>query len=150
MDEQLPSVPERRVLGVADEVWGGSSQTRANLGCIDLVDNGTERYRRQLGRCDVWSVVDGQQADRVGAILGARTRVQPRGLKPRVTEQLRGHYEVGVAAHERGRERMPEHVRGHMLLESGGGSDPGDHVVRAAGAQPAAAAVHKQSAVVAA
>jgi len=30
MDEQLASVPERRVSGVADEVWGGSSQTRAN------------------------------------------------------------------------------------------------------------------------
>ena len=67
-----------------------------------------------------------------------------------MTEQLRGHYEVGVAAHERGRERMPEHVRGHMLLKPSGGRDPGDHVVHAAGAQPAAAAVHKQRAVVAA
>ncbi len=95
-------------------------------------------------------MTDGQQADRVGAILGARTRVQPGGLKPRVTEQLRGHYEVGVPAHERVRERMPQDMRGHVVLESGGGRDPGDHVVRAAGAQPAAAAIQEQRAVVAA
>jgi hypothetical protein len=40
-----------------------------------------------------------------------------------VAEQLGGDHQVGAAAHERGRERVPEHVRGHVVVEPAAISD---------------------------
>ncbi len=51
---------------------------------------------------------------------------------------------VGAAAHERGRERVPEDVSGHVVIEPAAIGDAGDHVVGALGAQPLAALVEKQ------
>ncbi len=46
---------------------------------------------------------------------------------------------IGVAAYERCGERVPEHVRGQVLIEPGSGGDAGDRVVGAFGAQAPAA-----------
>ncbi len=59
-------------------------------------------------------------------------------------ERLGSDHEVGLAAHERGRERVPEHVGGHVVLEAGAVGDAGDHVVRASGAEPLASLVEEQ------
>ena len=61
-----------------------------------------------------------------------------------VAKQLRRDDEIGLAAHERGRERVPEHVRGHVLVEPGSCRDAGDQVVGAFGAQAPAALVEEQ------
>jgi predicted aconitase with swiveling domain len=61
-----------------------------------------------------------------------------------VAEQLRRDDEIGLAAHECGRERMPEHVGGHVLVEPGLCGDVGDHVVGAFGAQAPTALVEEQ------
>jgi hypothetical protein len=52
-----------------------------------------------------------------------------------VAEELGDDHEVGPAAHERGRERVPEDVDGRVVVEAGGRGDAGDDVVRAADAE---------------
>lgn len=49
-------------------------------------------------------LVNRQQPDRLATILGARARVDPRGLKPRVPEQLGRNDQIDPAPHQRGRE----------------------------------------------
>jgi hypothetical protein len=65
-----------------------------------------------------------------------------------VAEQLGDNDEVGAAAHERGRERVPEDVHGRVVVEARGGGDAGDDVVRAADAEALPALVEEQSGAV--
>ncbi len=58
-------------------------------------------------------------------------------------ERLGSDHEVGLAAHERGRERVPEHVGGHVVVEAGAVRHAGDDVVRASGAESVAALVEE-------
>jgi hypothetical protein len=60
-----------------------------------------------------------------------------------VAEELGDDDEVGAAAHERGRERVPEGVDRRVVVEAGGGGDAGDDVVRAADAEPLSALVEE-------
>jgi hypothetical protein len=62
----------------------------------------------------------------------------------RVAEQLGDDHEVGPSAHERRRERVPEGVDGRVVVETGGRSDAGDDVVRAADAEALPALVEEQ------
>ncbi len=65
-----------------------------------------------------------------------------------MAEQLGDDHEVGAAAHERGRERVPEAVDGCVVVEAGGRGDAGDDVVRAADAEPLPALVEEQGGTV--
>jgi hypothetical protein len=68
----------------------------------------------------------------------------PGGFEAGVTEQLGDDHEVGAAAHERRRERVPRGVHGRVVVEAGGRGDAGDDVVRAAGAEALTASVEEQ------
>ena len=61
-----------------------------------------------------------------------------------MAEELGDDDEVGAAAHERGRERVPQGVHSRVVLEAGGCGDAGDDVVRAADAEPLPALVEEQ------
>ena len=61
-----------------------------------------------------------------------------------MAEELGDDDEVGAAAHERGRERVPEDVDGRVVVEAGGRGDAGDDVVGAADAEALAALVEEQ------
>jgi hypothetical protein len=61
-----------------------------------------------------------------------------------VAEELGDDDEVGTAAYERRRERVPEGVHGRVVVERGDRGDAGDDVVRAADAEPLAALVEEQ------
>ncbi len=52
-----------------------------------------------------------------------------------VSEELGDDHEVGAAAHERARERVPQDVDGRAVLETGARGNCGDDVVRAADAE---------------
>ena len=52
-----------------------------------------------------------------------------------MAEELGDDHEVGTAAHERRRERMPEDVDGRVFVQAGGGGDAGDDGVGAADAE---------------
>jgi hypothetical protein len=62
-----------------------------------------------------------------------------------VAEELGDDDEVGAAAHEGGRERVPEGVDCRVVLEVGGGGDAGDDVVRAADAETLPALVEERA-----
>jgi hypothetical protein len=61
-----------------------------------------------------------------------------------VTKELGDDDEVRAAAHERGRERVPQGVHGGVVLEARGRRDRGDDVVGAADAEPLSALVEEQ------
>ena len=86
-------------------------------------------------------LVDRQQVDRLAAVLRARPRVRARRLESGVPEELCGDHEVGATAHQRRRERMPQHMGGHMVIQPRPRSDARDHLVRAPRTQTAAAAI---------
>ena len=65
-----------------------------------------------------------------------------------MAEELGDDDEVGAAAHERGRERVPEDMDRRFVLEARGRSDAGDDVVRAADAEPLPALVEEQGGAV--
>jgi hypothetical protein len=52
-----------------------------------------------------------------------------------VAEELGDDHEVGAAAHERGRERVPEGMDRRVVVEARGRGDASDDVVRAADAE---------------
>ena len=60
-----------------------------------------------------------------------------------MAEQLGDDHEVGAAAHERRRERVPEGVDGRVVIEAGGRGDGGDDVVGAADAEALSALVEE-------
>lgn len=59
-------------------------------------------------------------------------------------EELGDDDEVGPAADERGRERVPKDVGGRVVVEAGGRREAGDHVVGALRAEALPALVEKQ------
>ena len=61
-----------------------------------------------------------------------------------VAEELGDDHEVCAAAHERGRERVPEDVDGRVVVEAGGRGDAGDDVVGAPDAEALPALVEEQ------
>jgi hypothetical protein len=61
-----------------------------------------------------------------------------------VAEEFGDDDEVGAAAYERRRERVPQDVDGGVVVKAGGRGDGGDDVVRAADAEALAALVEKQ------
>jgi hypothetical protein len=61
-----------------------------------------------------------------------------------VAEELGDDDEVCAAAHERGRERVPEDVAGRVVVEAGGRGDAGDGVVGAPDAEALPALVENQ------
>ena len=61
-----------------------------------------------------------------------------------MAEQLGDDHEVGPAAHERGRERVPEDMHGRVVVEARGRGDAGDDVVGAADAETLPALVEEQ------
>jgi hypothetical protein len=64
-----------------------------------------------------------------------------------VAEEFGDDDEVGAAAHERGREGVPQDVDRRVVLEAGGGGDRGDDVVGASDAEALAALVEEQGGV---
>jgi hypothetical protein len=61
-----------------------------------------------------------------------------------VAEELGDDHEVCPAAHERGRERVPEDVDGRVVVEAGGRGDAGNDVVDAPDAEALPALVEEQ------
>ena len=109
-----------------------------------------ERYGQDKPkRCNRTAVatplfVDEEQVEGSCAVFCARAGVDPGGFEAGVAEELGDDHEVGAAAHERGRERVPEDVDGRVVVEAGGRGDAGDDVVRAADAESLAALVEEQ------
>ena len=65
-----------------------------------------------------------------------------------MAEELGDDDEVGAAAHERGREGVPQDVGGRVVVEAGGRGDRGDDVVGAPDAEALAALVEEQGGTV--
>ena len=84
-----------------------------------------------------------EQVEGSCAVFCVRAGVSARRFKAGVAEQLGDDHEVGAAAHERGRERVPEDVHGRVGVEARGRGDAGDDVVRAADAEPVPALVEE-------
>jgi hypothetical protein len=62
-----------------------------------------------------------------------------------VAEELGDDDEVGAAAHEGGREGMPQDVDGRVVVEAGGRGDRGDDVVGAPDAETLPALVEERN-----
>jgi len=79
--------------------------------------------------------VDEEELERSCAVFCARAGVTAGRFQAGVSEELGDDHEVGAAAHERGRERVPQDVDGRVVLGPGARGDCGDDVVRAADAE---------------